>query len=361
MLNSGMTPDENVALAPHTTLELGGRARYWVTAGTESELLSALTWATTRGLPVLLLGGGSNVVIADAGFDGLVIHIQTRGLDVVESDREVQFRVAAGEPWDGVVAAAAVRGAWGIECLSGIPGLTGATPIQNVGAYGQEVSETLQQVRVFDRACNAIIYLDNAACAFAYRDSRFKREADRFVVLETVFRLARQRPATTSVYPELARQLSELGVEADRPQVFRDVVLQLRRAKSMVLRQEDENRRSVGSFFMNPVVSVLQADAVVERALAAGMVSEAKQVPQFAAGDGRRKLAAGWLIEKSGLAKGFRMGPVGISTRHALALVHHGGGTTADLLALGRKVRDEVAAVFGVTLVPEPNLVGVSL
>ncbi|MDZ4696471.1 MAG: UDP-N-acetylmuramate dehydrogenase [Deltaproteobacteria bacterium] len=356
-----MTPEENVALAPHTTLELGGRARYWVTAKSESELLSALDWAAARGLPLLLLGGGSNVVIADAGFDGIVIHVQTRGLDVVELDRDVLFTVAAGEPWDAVVAVASARGVWGVECLSGIPGLTGATPIQNVGAYGQEVSDTLEQVRVFDRARKAITILDNAGCAFAYRDSRFKREPDRFVVLHAVFRLARTRADTAAVYPELARRLSELGIEADTPQVYRDVVLQLRRGKSMVILPEDENRRSVGSFFMNPVVSVLQADAVVQRALAAGIVSHPSQVPQYPAGDGRRKLAAGWLIEKSGLGKGFRMGPVGISTCHALALVHHGGGTTAELLALGRRVRDEVAAVFGVTLAPEPNLVGVSL
>jgi UDP-N-acetylmuramate dehydrogenase len=356
-----MRPEENVALAPHTTLELGGRARYWVTARSESELLSALDWATTRGQPVLLLGGGSNLVIADAGFDGLVIHVQSRGLEVIESDRDVVFTVAAGEPWDGVVAAASASGVWGIECLSGIPGLTGATPIQNVGAYGQEVSDTLQQVRVFDRARKVTTILGNAACAFAYRDSLFKREPDRFVVLDAVFRLARKPAAAKAVYPELERRLSELGVEADTPQVYRDVVLQLRRAKSMVIVPEDENRRSVGSFFMNPVVTILQADAVVQRALAVGIVSEPSQVPQYPAGEGRRKLAAGWLIEKSGLGKGFRMGSVGISTRHALALVHHGGGTTADLLALGRRVRDEVVAVFGVTLVPEPNLVGVSL
>jgi len=356
-----MTPDKDVVLAPHTTLELGGRARYFVVARTESELTEALLWASGHGVPTLLIGGGSNLVIGDEGFDGLAILIRTHGIVAVESDDHVQFTVAAGEPWDAFVAKVTTRGLWGVECLSGIPGTTGATPIQNVGAYGQEVCDTIVQVRVFDRLSGAITILDNTTCAFSYRDSLFKRDPDRHVVLDVSFRLSRTRPVSSSVYPELARRLSELGLDGSSPQVVRDVVLQLRLAKSMVLVAEDENRRSVGSFFMNPIVTLQEANAVVTRALAAGIVADAAQVPVFAVGDDRRKLSAGWLIDKCGLGKGFRLGTVGISSRHALALVHHGGGTTADLLALARRVRTDVRNVFGVTLMPEPNLVGVSL
>jgi UDP-N-acetylmuramate dehydrogenase len=342
----------DVPLAPLTTLELGGSAGFFARAESEETMAEALRWAAARGLPVFVLGGGSNLVVADAGFPGLVLQAVPRGLDFQDDGRVV---AAAGQPWDALVAEAVGRGLAGLECLSGIPGLVGATPIQNVGAYGQEVSETIAGVRVLDRATGDVIELPPAACAFGYRDSAFKHAPDRHLVLAVTFAL-RPGGAPTVRYPELQQGLAG---PASLAQV-RATVLALRRKKSMVLDPADENRRSAGSFFMNPIVPAAEAARVAAQAVADGLVADAAQVPRFPAGD-RVKLAAGWLIERAGIARGYRRGPVGISSRHALALVHHGGGRTADLLALAREVRDRVLDRFGVRLVPEPVFLGVTL
>jgi UDP-N-acetylmuramate dehydrogenase len=344
----------DVPLAPLTTLELGGSARFFARADSEAAVHEGQRWADGRGLPVFVLGGGSNLVVGDDGFDGLVLQVAPEGLTF--SDERGEVTAAAGERWDVLVARSVGRGLAGVECLSGIPGLVGATPIQNVGAYGQEVSETIRSVRVLDRRTLAVDELAPAACGFGYRDSAFKRAPDRHVVLAVTFAL-RPGGAPTVRYPELRQALPGSPTLAQ----VRSTVLELRRNKSMVLDPSDENRRSAGSFFMNPVVPAAEADRVAALAVREGIVTEASQVPRYPAGDGQVKLAAGWLIERAGLKKGQRQGPVGISSRHALALVHHGGGRTADLLALAREIRDTVAARFGVKLVPEPVLLSASL
>jgi UDP-N-acetylmuramate dehydrogenase len=282
------------------------------------------------------------------------------GRRVAMDGERVLVEAAAGEPWDELVSEAVARGWAGIECLAGIPGRVGATPIQNVGAYGQEVADTIHSVRALERASGSIVQLTPDACAFGYRDSRFKREPEAYVVLAVTFAL-HPAGAPTLRYPELAAAVSG-SVSGHAPTLAEvaAVVRTLRARKSMVIDPADPNRRSVGSFFTNPVVTTAEADAVVAQAMAGGAARAPGEVPRFPAADGHVKLSAGWLIEKAGFAKGLRRGPVGISTNHALALVHHGGGTTADLVALAREVRTGVAARFGVTLTPEPVALGMT-
>ena len=347
---------DQTPLAPLTTLELGGPARHLATVADEAGALEALRWAAARSLPVFVLGGGSNVVVSDAGFPGLVIRIALRGVAFESAGDRVHARVAAGEPWDGVVAETVQRGLAGLECLSGIPGLSGATPIQNVGAYGQDVAETIVSVRAVDRQTLDVVELPAAACGFGYRDSAFKHAPDRWLVLGVTFAL-RADGVPTVRYPELAKALAAHGGAPTLAGV-RDTVIALRRAKSMVIDPADPNRRSVGSFFMNPVVGAAEADRVVAQLVAEGIVTDAAAVPRFPAGAGEVKLSAAWLIERAGLTRGLRAGAVGISSRHTLALVHHGGGTTRELLALADRVRDTVERRFGVRLQREPVLLG---
>jgi UDP-N-acetylmuramate dehydrogenase len=350
----------DVPLAPLTTLELGGRARYLLEAGDDAAVTEAARWAADRGLPLLVLGGGSNLVVSDAGFDGLVVRIGSRGrtFEPVD-DATTLLHAQAGEPWDALVAETVERGLAGLECLSGIPGLAGATPIQNVGAYGQEVAETIRSVRALDRRTGQVSDLAPERCAFAYRDSVFKHQPDGWIVLGVTFAL-RRGGAPAVRYRELQEALAAANQTAPPPTLalVRRTVLGLRRAKSMVIDAGDPNRRSVGSFFTNPIVSIDEADRLTARLVADGVAADAAAVPRFPAGPGRVKLSAGWLIERAGIAKGFRAGAVGVSSRHALALVHHGGGTTAALLALADQIRDTVARRFGITLMPEPVIVG---
>jgi len=350
---------DHVPLGPLTTLELGGNARHFVDAGDEADVVEALAWAEERRVPVLILGGGSNLVVADAGFAGLVVRIGTRGrrFEPAPTSDEVVLTAAAGEPWDELVSEAVARDLAGLECLSGIPGLVGATPIQNVGAYGQEVAETIRAVRVVERGSGRIREMAPADCRFGYRDSLFKREPQRFVVLAVSFGL-RPGGAPTTRYRELAEALA--GRENPTLADARTAVMGLRRKKSMLITAGDPNRRSVGSFFMNPVLRATEAAAVGARAVAAGEIAAAGEMPSWPAGGGRIKLSAAWLIERAGWPKGLRRGPVGVSGAHTLALVHHGGGTTAALVALARDIRDAVRARFGVELVPEPTFVGLS-
>jgi len=335
-----------VPLAPLTTLELGGPARHLVDATDDDAIIEALRWAEARGLPAAILGGGSNLVVGDAGFDGLVVRIATRGLRFDTSGDEVHVSAAAGEPWDPLVAEAVGRALGGIECLSGIPGLVGATPIQNVGAYGQEVAETIRTVRVLERRTWQRRELPADDCGFGYRDSAFKHDPERYVVLGVTFALRR------AAGPALRyRELTEALATIPHPTLAdaRATVLALRRRKSMLVVPGDPNRRSAGSFFTNPLVSAEAAEQVAARAGGSGA-----SMPRWPAPDGRVKLSAGWLIERAGISRGLRRGAVGVSSAHALALVHHGGGTTAALLALAREVAAAVHARFGVTLVPEP-------
>jgi UDP-N-acetylmuramate dehydrogenase len=346
---------DDAPLAPLTTLELGGPARHLCAARTDDELSEALSWADARRLPALLLGGGSNLVVADAGYPGLVVRVATRGRRFDDAGGgAVLVTAAAGEPWDDLVAETVARGLAGLECLSGIPGLVGATPIQNVGAYGQEVAETIRAVRVLERASGQIRELAPADCGFAYRDSAFKRDPDRLAVLAVTFAL-RPGGAPTLRYAELAAALAGRPAAATLDDTRR-TVLALRRKKSMVLADGDPNRRSAGSFFMNPILSPADAAAAAARAAARG--ARPDELPRWPAPGGAVKLSAAWLIEHAGFAKGARRGAVGISSAHALALVHHGGGSTAALLGLAAEIRDAVQTAFGVTLLPEPTLVG---
>jgi UDP-N-acetylmuramate dehydrogenase len=336
-----------VPLAPLTTLGVGGPALAYEEAATEPAILDALAFAAEGRLAVLVLGGGSNLLVADRGFDGLVLRPRLDHLRAeVEGDRVV-VDVGAGLAWDDFVAHAVARGWAGVECLSGIPGDVGATPVQNVGAYGQEVKDTIVSVRAVDRLTREVVTLDAARCAFAYRDSFFKREGkDRFVITSVRFAL-RLGGAPEIRYPELAKQL---GVASPSLAEVRAAVLALRRSKSMLFDLADENGRSAGSFFTNPIVEPALADAVAARA--------GGDMPRYPAPSGQVKLSAAWLIERAGFRKGDGEGRVGISTRHSLALVNRGGATAAEVVAFARRVQAGVRERLGVTLTPEPVMVG---
>jgi UDP-N-acetylmuramate dehydrogenase len=360
-----------VRLADHTTLRLGGPARRFVAAGTDRDLIEAVGTADARGEPVLILGGGSNLVVADEGFDGTVIQVATKGIrrggprgstPPSQQGREPGLvTVAAGEDWDAVVAWTIGAGLAGLECLSGIPGLAGATPIQNVGAYGQEVAETVTQVRTYDRVTGQIRIFPNEQCGFGYRTSMFKRDdAGRHVVLSVTFRLAGQALSGPLRYAELAQVLGVgIGDQAASTDV-RSAVMELRRGKGMVIDAADPDTRSAGSFFVNPVLDGA-ALAAVEAAARARCGADTR-VPRFDAGGGLVKVPAAWLIERAGFGKGYSLGGgARISSKHTLALVNSGTATTAGLLALARHIRDGVRDTFGVSLAPEPVLVGVTL
>ncbi len=345
-------------LADYTTVRLGGPARGFVRAGTDDELVEAVRTADAHGEPVLILGGGSNLVVADDGFDGTVIQVATRG--VSHGDGPGVLTVAAGEDWDGFVARTVAEGLAGLECLSGIPGLVGATPIQNVGAYGQEVAETITRVRVYDRQAGDVLEVPGEQCGFGYRTSRF-RGTDRFVVLSVTFGLAVQARSVPVRYAELAGALGvSPGDQADSTET-RSAVIELRQRKGMVIDPADPDTRSVGSFFVNPVLDGA-ALAAVEAAARARCGADTR-VPRFAATEeGLVKVPAAWLIERAGFGKGYNPGDgARISAKHTLALVNSGSASTAALMALAREIRDGVRAAFGVTLAPEPVLVGVTL
>jgi UDP-N-acetylmuramate dehydrogenase len=348
---SGLTKGEQ--LAPHTTLELGGLAEYFLRVRERAELLDALRWAHAEQQPVTLLGGGSNVVVSDRGLPGLVLKLETHGVDL-DSD---SVTAQAGEVWDALVERCVAQGLSGIECLSGIPGSVGAAPIQNIGAYGQELADCAAAIEVLDRETLVSTWLTPRQCGFGYRSSRWKHATGSEIVVAVRLQLSAAQPSPAR-YPELARALAALPAQPPSLTDIRQCVLGLRRSKSMVLDAHDENRRSVGSFFLNPIVTAAQSDEVAARALAAGVVADANQVPRFAQPDGTLKLSAAWLIERSGTHKGERSGAVGVSSRHCLALVHHGGGSSAQLLALANTLRQRVLAMFGVMLVPEPTLLG---
>lgn len=338
----------DVPLAPLTTLELGGPAKHFVRAHDETSLADALRWAADEDISAAILGDGSNLIVPDEGYDGLVIHM---GISKVEFGNGGTVTAGAGVPWETVVDGAVLRDWAGLECLAGIPGSTGATPIQNVGAYGQDVAAAIASVRVLRRDTLAFEERGPEDCAFGYRDSLFKRAPHRFVVCAVRFAL-RPNGAGTVRYPELAKSVGADATLSD----IRRTVLDLRRRKSMVLDPDDPNRRSAGSFFLNPIVSAAEVERIVEQALREGLVGAPNEVPRYPAGDGQVKLAAGWLVEQAGIAKGTRRGAIGVSTQHALALVHHGGGTTSELLAFADEIRVRVRDQFGINLEREPRL-----
>ncbi len=348
-MRAAMQPCSAVPLGPHTTLGVGGPARFWVEARDVEGLRAALDWATRASQPVALLGGGSNLLVADEGFPGLVVAIALRGVEVERDGVDALVTAAAGEPWDALVARTVEDGLAGLECLSGIPGCVGATPIQNVGAYGREVGEVITRVRVLDRPSRTLRDLVPADCAFGYRDSRLKREdAGRYVVLSVTYRL-RVGGAPSARYPELDRRLAAAGIATPSLADVRAAVLAVRRQKSMLFDPSDPNARSCGSFFVNPVVSPATAAAVADR-----LPPGAPPMPRYALPDGRVKLAAAWLIEQAGLARGARDGCGGRSDHHTLAIVARPGATARDVVRFAWRVRGAVSDRFGIELVPEP-------
>lgn len=349
--------ERDVPLAGRTTLGLGGPARYLARATEDAHILQAVRHAADRGLPLALLAGGSNTIVLDEGFRGLVLSIETTGHTLAPmDDGRVALRVKAGTPWPEVVSLSVAQGLAGLECLAGIPGSTGATPVQNVGAYGREVADTLVEVRALDRSTLDEVTFTRDACEFAYRSSLFKRDPHRYVVLEVTFALTPGGPPAVR-YAELERAMATLCPDGQPTlQQVHDTVIALRRAKGMVLDPSDPDSQSAGSFFTNPIVSAGEAQQVRERAVQAGLVTDGAQVPSWPESGERVKLSAGWLIERAGIQKGLRRGAVGVSSKHALALVHHGGGTTAELLALAEEVVAGVQEVFGVRLEREPQV-----
>jgi UDP-N-acetylmuramate dehydrogenase len=339
---------ENIALAPLTTLGIGGPARWFVEATSEAEIAEACAWARERGAPLFVLGGGSNVLVADAGFNGLTLQIALTG---TELGGEV-LRAAAGTPWDDCVDQALAANCAGLECLAGIPGTAGGTPVQNVGAYGQEVSTVIERVRAFDRMEQQFVEFANAECGFAYRKSRFNTtDRGKYVVTRVDYRL-RRYGAPTLTYAELKAHFSEREKTPSLVEVA-EAVRGIRRSKSMLLVEGDPNCHSAGSFFKNPSVAPEVADHVRQIAANSGVV-----VRTFPAEAGRVKIPAAWLIEQAGFHKGYTRGAAGISSRHTLALVNRGGATAMEILALAEKIANAVEVKFGINLEMEPEMVG---
>jgi UDP-N-acetylmuramate dehydrogenase len=348
-------------LSDLTTLRLGGPAARLLEAADEQAVVDAVRGADRAGEPLLVLAGGSNVVVADEGFAGTVLRIASRGIERRDgsqgADDRARLEVAAGEPWDAFVARCVADGLAGVECLSGIPGSVGATPIQNVGAYGQEVAETIVSVRVLDRERDVVTELGAADCGFTYRSSAFKRTPGRWVVLAVTFALERSERSAPIRYAELGRRLGvELGDRAPLHEV-RDAVLALRRGKGMVIDPSDPDSVSAGSFFTNPVLTASEFATLERRA--AERLGDGARPPAFPDAGGGVKTSAAWLIERAGFARGHG-DPAGIaiSAKHTLALTNRGAGSTVELVALAREIAGGVREAFGVELVPEPVFVG---
>ena len=338
------------ALANYTSLHVGGPAKKFVHARDEGELIAAVSAADAAGEPVLIIGGGSNVLVGDEGFSGTVIRVETKGNSyAVDACSGGMITVAAGEDWDEFVAWIIGKGFAGVETLSGIPGTVGASPIQNIGAYGHEVSEVIARVRTWDRKTRELKTLSNTECDFSYRSSRFKKEKDRYLVLDVTFQLRQGEMSLPIAYKELADHLDvALGDRALVSDVRR-AVLELRTRKGMVLKKEDHDTWSAGSFFINPIVNADVAERLPDDA------------PQWKQSDGRVKLSAAWLMEKSGVAKGSVHNGAGISNKHVLALVNNGSATSADLVELARSAKAAVREKFGIELEPEVSVVGCDL
>jgi UDP-N-acetylmuramate dehydrogenase len=342
-----MKIQENVPLAPFTTFGIGGPARWFVEAATEAEIVDVVTFARERELPLFVLGGGSNLLVSDTGFAGVVLRVALKGIESAEDAGARIFRVTAGEDWDQFVSRAVAENCAGIECLAGIPGTVGGTPVQNVGAYGQEVAETIENVRVLDLEPLAFREMSASECGFAYRTSLFNSSAKgRFLVTRVDYRLNPGAPANLR-YADLKRAFPD-GSRPNLTEVAA-AVRKIRQAKGMLRVEGDPDCRSAGSFFKNPIVL---KDLLPELADKFGTLP-----PSYPAGEGKVKLPAAWLIEQAGFPKGFRLGRAGISSRHTLALVNLGGAQAADILALRDLIANRLQS-FGITLEMEPVLLG---
>ena len=341
---------ENVALAPFTTFGIGGPARYFINASSEETVLEAVEFAKTRNHPLFVLGGGSNLLVADRGFPGLVLKIGLTGMEWNDDRDKATVRVAAGEDWDRLVQLSVERDLGGIECLSGIPGSVGGTPVQNVGAYGQEISEVLTGVRAYDRTTGAIADLSREDCGFTYRSSIFNTAAkNRYIVLNVTYAL--RRHAAPSISYSDVRNEFEGNAQPPTLSEVRNAVRRIRARKAMLLAEGDPDCRSAGSFFKNPIISATEFSALES-------LLPNERVPRYPAPPGKVKTAAAWLIERAGFSKGYSLGPAGLSTKHTLALVNKGQARAEDVLRLADQIRDRVKDRFGIQLVPEPVFVG---
>ena len=348
-----MKLEENIPLAPLTTFKVGGPARYFLAAQSEDEVRAGAFWARQRDLPLFVLGGGSNLVVSDAGFSGLVIRVALCGVAQRDEAAKRVFEVAAGEGWDEFVARTVAQNCAGIECMSGIPGTVGGTPVQNVGAYGQEVADSITSVSVFDLKQNEIREMANPDLGFTYRTSIFNTaHRGRYIVLRVTYALT-PNGAPHIEYADLKRFFA--GKKSPTLTETREAVRQIRHSKAMLIVPDDPDCRSAGSFFKNPIVSAAQYVQVFEIAKRRGIQSE---VPKFPASNGQVKLSAAWLVEQSGFRKGFSRGPVGISNKHALAIVNRGGAKAQDIVAFKNDVQKHVVDHFGIELHPEPVFVG---
>jgi len=343
---------ENVSLAEFTTLKIGGNAQYFCAAQSEDEVREAVEFALQNNLKIFILGGGSNVLIADEGFEGLVLQVALKGISIVQVDNEtVNVTAQAGEDWEQFVAFCVAENLQGIECLSGIPGFCGGTPVQNVGAYGQEVSETIVSVRVFNRKTMSFADLSNEQCDFAYRASIFNTtQKENYIVLTVTYALKFQGEPKI-VYSDLRQYFSE---KKPTLQETRQAVLKIRAAKSMVIDKNDANSKSAGSFFKNPIVSNEKYLEIRERA----KLLNIEEVPNFKVDEKSVKIPAAWLIEKSGFQKGFTRRQAGISANHPLAIINRGAAKAQDIIELMQEIQTKILEVFGISLMPEPVFVG---
>jgi UDP-N-acetylmuramate dehydrogenase len=347
-----MTIQENIALAPLTTLQVGGPARYFAEAHREDEVLEAVGFARDGGLPLFVLGGGSNLLVADSGFPGLVLRISIGGIATDASGHSVLFTVGAGYDWDAFVAHAVSQNCAGVECLSGIPGSVGGTPVQNVGAYGQEVSETIESVQAFDTQQNRVVTLPRPACRFRYRSSIFNQEErGRYIILRVHYRLRRGGVPVLN-YADLQKYFAAAKNSPSLAAV-REAVREIRRAKGMLLVPGDSDSRSAGSFFKNPVLTAEQFNDLSARAATRGL-----EIPHYPALDAQHKISAAWLVEHSGFSKGFRLGEAALSSRHCLALINPGAARASDIVRLKETIQQRVLEEWGLLLEAEPVLVG---
>jgi UDP-N-acetylmuramate dehydrogenase len=353
-LTSALKIQENILLAPYTTLQVGGPARYFMVAASESDLREAVDFAAGKRLPLFVLGGGSNLLVSDAGWPGVVVHISLRGIEFGYENDFMLFYAAAGESWDSFVAQTVEQRCAGLECLSGIPGTVGGTPVQNVGAYGQEVSRTIHRVRVLELSSGRVMELSNSDCGFQYRRSIFNTSAAaKYVVVEVGFRL-KKGGAPTLDYADVKNFFASATTRPSLSQV-REAVRQIRAGKAMLITPGDEDSRSAGSFFKNPLVT--EADAQRIELLAQQLVP-GKTMPRYNGEGGLVKLSAAWLVEQSGFHKGYQHGSVAISRKHSLAIVNRGGATARDIIALKDQIQAKVFDKWGVRLSPEPVFVG---
>jgi UDP-N-acetylmuramate dehydrogenase len=347
-----MVISENVPLAPLTTLKVGGAARYFIEAQTLAEVSQAIEFSRSRTLPLFVLGGGSNLVIADAGWPGLVLKIGISGINHRHGHDEVVFEAGAGEDWDKFVGFVVAHNCSGIECLSGIPGSVGGTPVQNVGAYGQEVANTIESVLALDLKDGQLHELCKQACGFSYRTSIFNTtERGRYIILQVNYALKHGGEAYIA-YADLKRYFAGWS---EKPSLAntRDAVRKIRSGKGMLLTPGDDDSRSAGSFFKNPILSAEQYQALKARAAAKNL-----QIPSYPALDEQKKVSAAWLVEHSGFNRGYGHGPVGISRKHALAIVNRGNASAKDVLALKEDIQQRVEEIWGIRLDPEPVFVG---